>query len=64
MMTRRLVLFLTISVFFVGCLALESTQEGGIQCSGDQAYDPLSRTCQGVSVPEGVPTLTLQQSQY
>ena len=61
MMTRPLFLFLTVPLLFMGCLALESTQQGGIQCSGDQAFDPLSRTCQGIAIPEGVPTLTLQQ---
>ena len=60
-MTGRLPSILIIASVFTGCLAFESGQQGGIQCGGDQKFDPLSRTCQGASAPAGPPTLTLQE---
>ena len=59
-MMRQLALFYTFLLTLSGCLALEGGGQGGIQCGGGQVFDPLSRTCQGASVPEGPPELTLQ----
>ena len=61
MMTRQFPLTLAAALFLSGCLALETGIQGGIQCGGGQIFNPISRTCEGVVVSEGPPTLNLQK---